>query len=141
MLPLTDLTKELAVTFREDEASDEQKTVFYVRTLTLRERNHIDLLLAASNTTHAAYAHEVVLNTLSYFLARIERAKRTVEYEELELCGRRLHCVSRKWIDENLPLGVVIGLFNEVLKMRGLGSEQLLQSAAQAHQQSSASLT
>ena len=132
MIPLIDVNKLTAVRYEGDQAPENEKTVFWIRTLTLSQRNEIDSRLSECQGKPEAVAAAEVVRNFPYFVARVDNAGCDVAYEERELGGRRIQCVSRKFVDERLPLEVVTNVFVQALRAQHVSAEQERNSSSAA---------
>ncbi|MCX7003342.1 MAG: hypothetical protein NTV22_08725 [bacterium] len=112
------------MTYDADTAPDGEKTLFMVRAITLSQRAEIIDRNQVFTDKDVRYCTTEVVDLVSYLVARIDHAGREIDYEDREFCGRQVRCVARTWIDENMPVKVLLNIFDQAKKLHGIvGSE------------------
>jgi len=132
MIPLIDVNKLTPVTYEGDMAPEGEKTVFWIRTLTLSQRNELDGRVAECKDKSEAYAVAEIVWQCPLYVARIDNAGCAVAYEERELGGKKIMCVARKFVDELLPREVVIEVFRKAVAAQQMSVDQEKKSESAA---------
>ncbi len=132
MIPLIDVNKLTPVSYEGDTAPEGEKTVFWIRTLTLSQCNEINGRLAECQGKPEAHAVAEVVRAFPFYVAKIDKAGCVVPYEERELGGKHIMCVARKFVDELLPLEVVTNVFAQAIRAQqvSVAQEKKSESAA-----------